>query len=686
MTDGFTNRLIKEKSPYLLQHAHNPVDWYPWGKEAFEEAVLQDKPIFLSIGYATCHWCHVMESESFENLETAKLLNDTFVNIKVDREELPEVDSVYMDFAQALMASAGGWPLNLVLTPEQKPFFAITYLPPKTRKGLMGLDLFTEHIQKLWRSDQREHLIEQADKLVDLFATSLSTVGKEMPTEAHILLFIETLLDEVDPLHGGTKGAPKFPMGYLALFLLEHLRLRQDSRVLFYVELTLNKMAQGGIYDHVSGGFCRYSTDAVWMIPHFEKMLADNAIIARAYLEASKYTKKNDYLLICQEILDYLVREMQLPSGGFCSAEDADIDGKEGLFYTWTQEEIASCFNEAESELFCHYFGVTSKGNFDGRSVLHMPFSLQEYAEATGVAPEKIQDVISRGRSFLLEKRRTKKQPFKDDKVSASWNGLVIDSLIHAATTLGSSAYEEAALRCAGFIKETLWKGGELFHRFRDGETRFSGGLDDYAFLSKAALSLFTSGCGTLWLEWAIELVNKIDEIFKSPQGACYQTSAFEILPIRKCEFYDGSEPSGNAVYAESCMRLYQITSDVKYLNQAEDVLRAVSEYMEAYPLGASYHMSVLQRYLDKKAVTVIVALDEALSLKEKIRQRLGSLFSSYTEVIWKPYGEKQIDLLCHLEGRDVQEKKTTVYLCAQGKCLFSSNEEESILRALEEL
>src|ERR1700722_273941 len=351
-TPHFTNRLIHEKSPYLLQHAHNPVDWFPWSKEAFDLAKESDKPIFLSIGYATCHWCHVMEHESFENQEIAKLMNNTFVNIKIDREELPQVDSIYMEFAQALMSSAGGWPLNLILTPDLKPFFAVTYLPPANRRGLIGMKQFIQHIDQLWQGEERQTLVEQAEKIVKIFEKTAKSAGESIPSEQNLATAIEAMYEMADPVYGGLKGEPKFPMGYQSVFLLAYSQGKGDSRALFCAELSLDMMLRGGIYDHLGGGFSRYAIDEKWIVPHFETMLYDNAILARTYLDAYKYTKKEAYRIACEQTLDYVLEEMSRPEGGFYSAEDADSEGHEGMFYTWTFQEIREVLSNEEATLF----------------------------------------------------------------------------------------------------------------------------------------------------------------------------------------------------------------------------------------------------------------------------------------------------------------------------------------------
>jgi hypothetical protein len=674
----FTNRLIHEKSPYLLQHAHNPVEWYPWGQEAFAAAAKEQKPIFLSIGYATCHWCHVMESESFESPDLAKLMNETFINIKVDREELPGVDSIYMEFAQALMSSAGGWPLNVILTPDLKPFFAVTYLPPKSRRGVMGLNEFIEQIRLLWLSDERAKLIEQAEKMIELFTQiSKHTTGSTLPDEKTLVNGFEILFELADPVHGGIRGEPKFPLGYQILLFLTRARLNNESRSQFYAELTLDMMARGGIYDQIGGGFSRYSVDERWLIPHFEKMLYDNAILARTYLDAWRFTQKPFYRTVCEESIQYLLREMLHPEGGFYSAQDADTDGHEGVFYTWTQSEIEEVLGKEEAQLFCRCYGVTSQGNFESRSVLHLQIPFEELEKS-------LQERLKKAKALLFEKRNARPRPFKDDKIISGWNGLTIDLLIHAATAFQNDTYRDIAVKSAEFIHKNLWRDGHLLRRFRDGEARFSATLDDYAYMIKSALSLFEEGCGSAWLKWAEEMISVLEIEFKVEGGAFYQIDSASELLVRKCEFYDGAEPSGNAVHAENLLRFYQITQNEDYLRQAEDILKAAEAHMQAYPPGACYHFIVLQRYLDLKAPLIVIACNEACTNELEIKEALGRGFIPHSAVVWKKKTDQGVEgILTNHSDKVPIDGKTTVYICLQDKCKEPLTEKEEILKAI---
>ncbi len=681
------NHLIHEKSPYLQQHAHNPVDWYPWGEEAFQRAKKEDKPIFLSIGYATCHWCHVMERESFENPEIAHLMNDTFINVKVDREELPEVDSIYMEFAQAIMSSAGGWPLNVILTPDLKPFFAVTYLPPKSNRGFIGIDQFTKQIGTLWKSEERALLVSQADKIVDLFKKAAKFAGEELPTEEQIQNATQLFFEIADPVYGGIKGEPKFPLGYQTNFLLQYSKAKKDSRALFYVELTLMMMARGGIFDQLGGGFSRYSIDERWQIPHFEKMLYDNALLSDAYIQAWKFTQKQEFASVLTKTLQYILRDMSHPEGGFYSGEDADSEGHEGRYYTWTVQEVEAVLPAPDGKIFCQFYGVTPEGNFEGRNVLYIPVPIKEIAELLKVPHDVLERKIEELNQKMFEARSKRQKPFKDDKIITSWNGLMIDAFAKAAFALKEARYLEAATKSAQFIKKNLWKEGRLLRRYRDGEAKFPAILDDYAFLIKALLTLFETGAGTQYLEWALELASVLEKEFKSAGGAYYQIEQDPSLLMRRCEFYDGAEPSGNAVHTENLLRLYQLTQQEKYLRQAEDILKAAKNYIETFPPGACYHLISLQRYLDTTSPLVVIALDEKNSLEAEIKQQLSSYFAPHAALIWKKQDDQLLmQLLPTLSKQPLVNGQTAVYICRQDHCEAPLSKKEDILKALQSL
>lgn len=684
----YTNRLIHQKSPYLLQHAHNPVNWFPWGEEAFQEARELDKPIFLSIGYATCHWCHVMERESFENLEVAQLMNQAFINIKVDREELPEVDSLYMEFAQSMMAGAAGWPLNVILTPDLEPFFATTYLPPYSNHGLMGFTDLIHRIKDLWSSDEREKVLDQAERVVELFSGNVHTKGDLIPDPEVIATAAELLYKGADPIYGGIKGAPKFPIGYQYSFMMRYYTISKDTRALFLVERTLDMMHRGGIYDHLGGGFSRYSVDEKWLVPHFEKMLYDNAILAQSYLEAWQLTKRPIYRQICQEILDYILREMTHPEGGFYSAEDADSEGHEGLFYTWTYEEIIKILGPNHS-LFCEFYCITPRGNFEGRNILHTELSLEDFAAKHHQSVEELNRQFSEQRHTLWTVRNSRVHPLKDDKILSSWNGLMIYTLAEAGAAFQEEEYIKAAIKSARFIKKHLWQNQnqQLLRRWREDQAMFAGSLDEYAFMIRGLLSLFEANAGSEWLEWAITMTQHLKEHYKEEAGAFYQTDGSDKnLILRRCQFSDGAEPSGNAIHAENLLRLYQITRQADYLLQVEDILKAVGDYLENYPPGYTYHVMNLCRYYNRKSPTLVIALNAKREYEKELKQAIYEKFIPHKANIWQNQDIELEEILPFIKDQNAMEDQTTLYICYEGVCQVPLNQLSNMIQAIEKL
>ncbi len=684
----YTNRLIHQKSPYLQQHAHNPVDWYPWGDEAFAAAKEADKPIFLSIGYSTCHWCHVMEKESFENEEIASKLNEAFINIKMDREEHPYLDNIYMDFAQSLMSGASGWPLNVILTPDLKPLFAATYLPPHTRTGLMGLSELINRINEVWEGEERERILLQADKILDIFSETIHIRGEEFPPKEFIGETIEILFKISDPAHGGIKGVPKFPIGYQYNLFLHYYATMKDSRALFIAERTLDLMHRGGIYDHLGGGFSRYSVDEMWLVPHFEKMLYDNALLVFSYLELWQVSKKEAYKEICEEIVAYVLRDLASPLGGFYSAEDADSEGKEGKFYLWSLEEIQNILGKEESRLFCDYFHISSSGNFEGKNILHTPEKIEEFCNRRQLDPVSVLDRVRLQKKILWKAREQRIHPSKDQKIITSWNGLMIHSLAQAGCAFKNPKYLEAAVKAAGFIRSQLWKEDILLRRWCDGEAKFLAGIDDYAFLIQGLLSLFETDQGTEWLLWAFRLTHILEKKFKVDQGAFFQTDdREENVILRKAHFSDGAEPSGNSIHCENLLRLYQLTFDPSFLEQAEDILKAVKNYLENYAPGYTYSIINLNRYYNEHAPTLIISLNKENEHYEQIKKAIFESFIPHKAVIWRREEDQELlDLIPSLKERQPKDHKTTLYICHKGDCQKPLNDLDSILKAIEKL
>ncbi len=585
---AFTNRLAQEKSPYLLQHAHNPVDWYPWGDEAFEKAKAEDKPIFLSIGYATCHWCHVMEHESFENEEIAKLMNEAFVCIKVDREERPDIDSIYMTVCQ-MMTGSGGWPMTIVMTPEKKPFFAATYIPPEGRFGRAGMKQLIPRLTEAWKT-RRDEVLNSANEITDM-------LGKQTAQSAGPALessLLETgrkeLMRRYDKHHGGFGSQPKFPTPHQLVFLLRH----GGAEGITAVEHTLEEMRKGGIFDQVGFGFHRYSTDREWLVPHFEKMLYDQALLVIAYTEAYELTGKTFYADVAQEILTYVLRDMTAPEGGFYSAEDADSEGKEGLFYVWTATEMKELLGD-DYAFVANAWNITEPGNFrdeasrkvTGKNIPH----LSERLNATDAQR------ISAPRQTLFDVREKRIHPLKDTKVLTDWNGLMIAAFAKAGRAFGNDTFTQAAVHANAFIEaEMRQENNELWHRYRDGHKAIQGHLDDYAFMIFGLLELYESTLELRYLERALAYNKILSTSFVDKAGGGYFMTAddAEKLIVRPKEVYDGAIPSGNSVQMLNLLKLARLTGQSELEQQAVETGKAFGEGVERSPSGFSQALIAL--------------------------------------------------------------------------------------------
>ncbi len=570
-----TNRLAKEKSPYLLQHAHNPVDWYPWGDEAFAKAKKEGKPVFLSVGYSTCHWCHVMERESFENEDTAKILNDHFVSIKVDREERPDVDEIYMEAVQAMNNGGGGWPMSVFLTPEGKPFFAGTYFPPEDRYGRPGFPTLLERIAKVW-GEKRGEIEKQGDQLVEYLANSGKPDGPTDLDEKLLPAAVKQMLDRFDPQFGGFGSSPKFPPAMALGFLLREAK--DDKAAMQAVTRTLDAMARGGMYDQIGGGFARYSTDERWLIPHFEKMLYDNAQLARVYAEASVVTGNPYYGRISREVLDYALREMTAPEGAFWSATDADSEGEEGKFFVWTPEEVAAVLGKEEGAAFCAYYGVTKEGNFEhGTSALHV--------DAFDEAKEKS---LAAARAKLYEARKKRIPPHLDDKILVAWNGMMISALAYASEALGEPRYLDAAEKAARFLLTHCVKDGRLLRGYRQGAMAVTGFLDDYAMLSAALLDLYEATGKLEWFLAARRFAADMVRLFEDTRdGAFFSTATDqEKLIARRKDAYDGAVPSAISVACMTLLRLADFTEDDALRQKAARAMGIFRDRLEGAALA----------------------------------------------------------------------------------------------------
>ena len=590
-----SNHLQHESSPYLLQHAENPVDWYPWCAEAFQRAKAEDKPVFLSIGYSTCHWCHVMAHESFEDPEIAALLNRWFISIKVDKEERPDIDSIYMAVCQAFTGS-GGWPTSIFMTAEQKPFFAGTYFPKSSRRGMIGLRELLTAVHQKWVSD-RTLLLRQAEEIVSELGRSGRSGGS--PDTAILEDAVALYRQTYDRKHGGFGGAPKFPTPHNLLFLLAWYERHGDSACLEMAEHTLTQMYRGGLFDHIGYGFCRYSTDARFLVPHFEKMLYDNALLIMAYCRAHAVTKKAQYLEIAEKTAAYILREMTASEGGFFSAQDADSDGEEGKYYLLTPEEVTALLGPEEGEAFCRHFDVTPGGNFEGKSIPNLLNS--------DPADKRFDVDLERVRQY----RKTRCALHLDDKILTSWNGLMIAAMCQLYRLSGNSAYLTAAKRADAFIQEHLTENGTLFVSYRDGRRGVKGFLDDYAAYIFAQLALYGATLEQEYLNRAEGLCEMVLSSFQDREnGGFYLYGGdSETLILRPKETYDGAIPSGNSLMAWNLVRLFQLTSDSSYEAAAERQLAFLAPEAERYPTGyAMFLLALLEHESPPPNVTAVLA------------------------------------------------------------------------------
>ena len=603
------NRLANETSPYLLQHANNPVDWYPWGEEALDKARAEDKPILLSVGYSACHWCHVMERESFENPAIAAQMNQLFVSVKVDREERPDIDSIYMTAVQA-MTGHGGWPMTVFLTPDGKPFYGGTYFPPEGRGGMPSFPRVLEAISDAYGNNRNE-VLQNTEHLLDRMR-QMSAVGQqgfEPLTDEVMRLAMRKAASDFDPRHGGFGLQPKFPQPMTYEFLLRHYLRTEDSEALHMVELTLQRMATGGIYDQIGGGFHRYSTDAFWLVPHFEKMLYDNALLARLYLHAYQITGNPMYRRVVEETLEYVMREMTSQEGGFYSAQDADSEGVEGKFFIWLPHEIEEALGDEDGEIINRYYGVTPQGNFEGRNILRVAMDAANLARDEGLDAEQFGDLLARAKSRLLAVRNERIAPGLDDKILTSWNGLMLAAFAESASVLGRKDYAEVAERNAEFLLANLLNEGRLLRTYKDGKAKLNGYLEDYAFLIDGLLMLHEVNFSRSTLDAAIELGNAMVELFwDAATGQFFDTGHdHEQLVVRPKDLTDNAIPCGSSMAVDVLLRLAVITDDGDMELRASAALRGVRQLMMTFPTAAGNWLGALDFYLSRPKEIVIV-------------------------------------------------------------------------------
>jgi hypothetical protein len=653
------NHLAAESSPYLLQHVTNPVDWYPWGDEAFTKAKKEDKPIFLSIGYSSCHWCHVMAHESFENEEVAKYLNGNFVSIKVDREERPEIDHIYMQAVQAL-TGRGGWPLSIFLTPEGIPFFGGTYFPPENRQGMPGFSYILKIMAQAYSHDRAE-IEKNGVELQSALAREASPVAGETLAVQTLDKAYEKLKKDFDFDNGGFGTAPKFPEVMVLEFLLKTAVRRKDKQILELVELTLRKMADGGIYDQLEGGFHRYSIDNQWRIPHFEKMLYDNAQLGSLYLHAYQATHNELYKKIACETLDYMIRELRSKDGGFYSSQDADSEGLEGKCYTWTRDEIDQIIGVEEAGKVSSYYGVTENGNFEGRSVLYV----------TGrITPDK--DLLARAKAGMIDVRRQRIRPGMDAKVIASWNGLAICSLCEAAAALERKDYLEAAESCADFIAGKMMNHGKLSHSYSGGKAGDQGYLEDYALVILGLLTLQGITFSNRFLNLAVLLADTMaDEFVSKTDGLLYDTpNQSEKLFVRPRNLIDSPTPSGNSAAVSALLYLSVLTGGSTCKKMAEHSLLVMQEQVESFPRGFSNWLCALDLYLSDGLELVIAGQRRDRDSYKFVNAIYSSYLPNKVMCAYDPAGDVVNRDIQLINDRVMIDGKATVYICQQSVCM----------------
>ncbi len=657
--DRKPNHLVHEKSPYLQQHAYNPVDWYPWGTEPFDKARKEDKPVFLSVGYSTCHWCHVMERESFENDNVAAFLNENFVCIKVDREERPDVDEIYMNAVQQFTGGGGGWPMSVFLTPDAKPFYGGTYYPPEDRYGHPGFLSLLQQLVKAWK-ERRPELLQAGDQVAKLLETSGSTPSDAKLDLAPIDLAFRQLAGSFDSDQGGFGGAPKFPRSIVLDLLLRYAQRTGNKQALSLVEFTLAKMAEGGMYDQIGGGFHRYSTDAEWLVPHFEKMLYDNALLARTYTSAWQMTGNERYAQVARECLDYVLVQLTSPEGGFYSAEDADSEGVEGKFYIWTPKEVAALLGEADAAVFCRACGITEQGNFEESgvrgSVVHVALTAEQTSRLLGTPIADVQRILAEGRKKLFDARAMRIRPFRDEKIITSWNGLMISAMARAGAALDEPRYVDGARRAATLVLEKCEKAGRLLRRYMGGEARFPGYLEDYAFLCEGLLDLYQATFEERWLDEAVRLAGEMVRLFWDEKGGgFYHTGTDgEVLLTRPRDPYDGAVPSGNSVAIGVLERLALVTGDEGLRKKAEGTIRAFLPYLQKGPTAFPQMLQGLEDLLADRKEVVLAAKREDPALAPMLRV-VRKTFLPGSVVMLHPggdAGEKLAKRYALLEGR----------------------------------
>jgi uncharacterized protein YyaL (SSP411 family) len=651
------NRLINETSPYLLQHAHNPVDWYAWGPEALEKASSEDKLILLSIGYSACHWCHVMEHESFENTAIAKVMNDNFVNIKVDREERPDLDQIYMTAVQ-MMTGSGGWPLTIFLLPSGEPIFGGTYFPPDDRYNRPGFMRVLQTIADAYRT-QREEIVNNAKQFREHLARpAVAEPAGQRIDEGLLETAYRSIGSRFEFRHGGFGGAPKFPPSMSIDFLLRYYDRSGDDQALHMATFTLDRMAYGGMYDQVGGGFHRYSTDDHWLVPHFEKMLYDNALLARAYVDAHRITGGHLYKRIVEETLDFVAREMRAPNRTFYSTQDADSEGVEGKFYVWSLDEFSNIVGD-DAELLAKYFDVTEHGNFEERNILNVPRDPELFCKLEGISPQDLNTKIESAKQRLYAEREKRVRPGRDDKVLTDWNGLMLRAFAEAAAHFSRDDYRSLAEANAQFLLDTMWDGTRLLHSFKDGRARFNAYLDDYANLVDGLFALYELTFDPKWMDGAVRIADRMIDQFWDSQGSFYFTgSDHETLIARTKDFFDNATPSGNSVAADVLLRLASVLDRKDYREKAEKIIGSSAGLLKQYASGFGRMLAAVDFYVGPSKEIAIVGDP-----------------TTFLPVLRKQYFPRTVIAagtncnIALLQNRAMIDRKSTAYICENFSC-----------------
>ena len=686
----YTNELIKEKSPYLLQHAHNPVNWYPWGEEPFRLAKEKNMPVLISIGYATCHWCHVMERESFEDAVLAEVLNKNFVSIKVDREERPDVDSIYMQAVQAL-GQQGGWPLNVFLTPEGVPFYGGTYFPPERRHNLPSFLDVLQFLINTWRNEQ-DKITKQTKALVDYIRQS--STREKSTADLDDLSFdgedkaLELFENHYDKLNHGFQFQPqnKFPPSMGLSLLLRHHHRTKNANARIMVENTLKAMKFGGIYDQIGGGLSRYSTDYKWLVPHFEKMLYDNALFTTALIETYQVTEKKEFADFANDLLNYIDRDMTSKEGAFFSAEDADSEGVEGKFYVWSREEIENILGRKTASVAIPFYNVTENGNFEGKNILYITRGPDTVAQEIGMKPDDFHAELQTAREKLFEVRSKRIRPLLDDKILTSWNSLMITAMAKTGRVLEDTGRIEKAARAMHFMTNHLRTDeGKMLRRHRDGEARYDGYLFDHSATAVACLELYEATYDPHYVKVAKELMEVVVEKFSNENGAFFETASdAEELLVRQTSGYDGVEPSGNSSAALAFLKLSAYLVDPELTRKAENIFLSFCDELMEYGLNSAYMLQALHLYLGGLKEVAIVGKrndDATQNLLATIRK--GFFPNSVFAFSYETEVEKNAEFIPLLKGRKLHQGKATAYVCRQGTCLPPVQTSEELVKLL---